>query len=130
MTKEKDKQLDDLLGKVELTPTGSNQSSDSLNIRTFAQGLTFGFDDEIEAFIRSAVDSNASYADNLKEVRNKINKFRRDYPVAAYGTEIACAILPSIAAAFIPGVQAVAASTVGRVGQAAKALGLGKKVKQ
>lgn len=127
MTKEKDKQLDDLLGKVELTPTSSNQGSDSQNIRTFAQGLTFGFADEIEAFVRSAVDSGASYADTLKEVRNKINKFRQDNPVAAYGTEIAGAILPSVAAAFIPGGQAVAASTVGRVGQAAKALGLGKK---
>ena len=127
MTKEKDKQLDDLLGKVELTPTSSNQGSDSQNIRTFAQGLTFGFADEIEAFVRSAVNSNASYADTLKEVRNKINKFRQDNPVAAYGTEIAGAILPSIAAAFIPGGQAVAASTVGKVGQAAKALGLGKK---
>ena len=127
MTKEKDKQLDELLGKVELTPTGSNQGSDSQNIRTFAQGLTFGFADEIEAFVRSAVDSNASYADTLKEVRNKINKFRKDNPAAAYGTEIAGAILPSIAAAFIPGGQAVTASTVGRIGQAAKALGLGKK---
>ena len=127
MTKEKDKELDALLSGVELTPTGSNQGSDSQNIRTFAQGLTFGFADEIEAFVRSAVDSNASYADTLKEVRNKINKFRRDNPAAAYGTEIAGAILPSIAAAFIPGGQAVAASTVGRVGQAAKALGLGKK---
>jgi hypothetical protein len=127
MTKEKDKELDALLSGVELTPTGSNQGSDSQNIRTFAQGLTFGFADEIEAFVRSAVDSNASYADTLKEVRNKINKFRRDNPAAAYGTEIAGAILPSIAAAFIPGGQAVAASTVGRIGQAAKALGLGKK---
>ena len=107
MTKEKDKQLDDLLGKVELTPTSSNQGSDSQNIRTFAQGLTFGFADEIEAFVRSAVNSNASYADTLKEVRNKINKFRQDNPVAAYGTEIAGAILPSVAAAFIPGGQAV-----------------------
>ena len=75
MTKEKDKELDALLSGVELTPTGSNRGSDSQNIRTFAQGLTFGFADEIEAFVRSAVDSNASYADTLKEVRNKINKF-------------------------------------------------------
>jgi len=84
MTKEKDQQLDKLLGNVKLTPTSSNQGSDSQNIRTFAQGLSFGFADEIEAFVRSAVDSNASYADTLKEVRNKINKFRRDNPVAAY----------------------------------------------
>jgi len=127
MTKEKDDQLDKLLGNVELTPTKSNQGVESQNIRTFAQGLTFGFADEIESFVRSAVDSNASYADTLKEVRNKINKFRKDNPLAAYGSEIAGAILPSIAAAFVPGGQALAASTIGRVGQAAKAIGLGSK---
>lgn len=119
------KELEALLKDVKETPI--EKTGDSQNIRTFAQGLSFGFADEIEAFVRSAVDSNASYADTLKEVRNKINKFRRDNPVAAYGTEIAGAILPSIAAAFIPGGQALTASTVGRVGQAAKAIGLGKK---
>tara|TARA_B100001057_G_scaffold478390_1_gene548770 strand:+ start:795 stop:2381 length:1587 start_codon:yes stop_codon:yes gene_type:complete len=119
------KELEELLKDVKETPI--EKTGESQNIRTFAQGLSFGFADEIEAFVRSAVDSNASYADTLKEVRNKINRFRRDNPVAAYGTEIAGAILPSIAAAFIPGGQAVAASTVGKVGQAAKALGLGKK---
>ena len=55
------------------------------------------------------------------------DQFRKDNPAAAYGSEIAGAILPSIAAAFIPGGQALTASTVGRVGQAAKALGLGSK---
>ena len=95
--------------------------------RAAGQGLSFGFGDEIEAFVKSAVDSNASYADTLKEVRNKINDFRKRNPGVAYGTEIAGAILPSIAAAFIPGGQALTASTLGRVGQAAKAIGLGKK---
>jgi hypothetical protein len=109
------------------TMSGASGSTTSDFVRAAGQGFSFGFGDEIEAFVTSAVDSNASYADTLKEVRNKINRFRRDNPVAAYGTEIAGAILPSIAAAFIPGGQAVAASTVGKVGQAAKALGLGKK---
>ena len=95
--------------------------------RAAGQGLSFGFGDEIEAFVTSALDSNASYADTLKEVRNKINDFRKRNPGVAYGTEIAGAILPSIAAAFIPGGQALTASTLGRVGQAAKAIRLGKK---
>ena len=95
--------------------------------RAAGQGLSFGFGDEIEAFVTSALDSNASYADTLKEVRNKINDFRRRNPGVAYGTEIAGAIIPSIAAAFVPGGQALTATTIGRVGQAAKALGLGKK---
>jgi len=95
--------------------------------RAAGQGLSFGFGDEIEAFVTSALDSNASYADTLKEVRNKINDFRKRNPGVAYGTEIAGAILPSIAAAFIPGGQALTASTLGRVGKAAKAIGLKKK---
>jgi len=115
---------------VKTAPDTMGRASDSTVFdfaRAAGQGLSFGFGDEIEAFVKSAVDSNASYADTLKEVRNKINAFRKDNPAAAYGTEIAGAILPSIAAAFIPGGQALTASTLGRVGQAAKAIGLGKK---
>jgi len=92
MTKEKDKQLDDLLGKVELTPTKSNQGAESQNIRTFAQGLTFGFADEIEAGVRSALDSEKTYAQTLNEVIGKIQAFSKSNPIAAFGTEIACVI--------------------------------------
>jgi hypothetical protein len=115
--------------KSKTTGVNDRTTSDIVSdfTRAAGQGLSFGFGDEIEAFVTSALDSNATYADTLKEVRNKINDFRRRNPGVAYGTEIAGAILPSIAAAFIPGGQAVAASTVGKVGQAAKALGLGKK---
>ena len=115
--------------KSKTTGVNDRTTSDIVSdfTRAAGQGLSFGFGDEIEAFVTSALDSNASYADTLKEVRNKINDFRKRNPGVAYGTEIAGAILPSIAAAFIPGGQALTASTVGRVGQAAKALGLGKK---
>ena len=115
--------------KSKTTGVGDRTTGDIIKdfTRAAGQGISFGFGDEIEAFVTSALDSNASYADTLKEVRNKINDFRRRNPGVAYGTEIAGAIIPSIAAAFIPGGQALTASTVGRVGQAAKALGLGKK---
>ena len=119
------KELEELLKDVKETPI--EKTGDSQNIRSFVQGVTFGFGDEIEAAVTSAFDGNKTYAETVKDIRNKINQFRKDNPAAAYGSEIAGAILPSIAAAFIPGGQALTASTVGRVGQAAKALGLGSK---
>ena len=91
--------------------------------RAGAQGLTFGFADEIEAAVRSAFDSGKSYAEVVKDVRGQIESFRQRNPAAAYGTEIAGAILPTIAAQFIPGAgQAV---TAGRAQQLAKAAGFG-----
>jgi len=125
MTKEKDKQLDDLLGKVELTPTKSNQGAESQNIRTFAQGLTFGFADEIEAGVRSALDSEKTYAQTLNEVRGKIKAFRKSNPVAAFGTEIAGSIPSMILAQFIPGAGQTA--TAGRIAQLARTAGIGTR---
>ena len=125
MTKEKDKQLDDLLGKVELTPTKSNQGAESQNIRTFAQGLTFGFADEIEAGVRSALDSEKTYAQTLNEVRGKIKAFRKSNPIAAFGTEIAGSIPSMILAQFIPGAGQTA--TAGRIAQLARTAGIGTK---
>ena len=93
--------------------------------RAAGQGLSFGFGDEIEAFVRSAVDSNASYADTLKEVRNKINEFRKRSPIGAYGTEIAGAIIPFVLAPFSATLRAGGA----KLSQGASKIGLGKKGK-
>jgi len=91
--------------------------------RAGAQGLTFGFADEIEAGVKAAFDSGKTYAEVVKDVRGQIESFRQRNPAAAYGTEIAGAILPTIAAQFIPGVGQVA--TAGRAQQLAKAAGFG-----
>ena len=91
--------------------------------RAAAQGLTFGFADEIEAAVRSAFDSGKTYAEVVKDVRGQIESFRQRNPAAAYGTEIAGAILPTIAAQFIPG--AGQAATAGRVTQLMRAAGIG-----
>ena len=62
--------------------------------RAAAQGLTFGFADEIEAAIRSAVGPK-TYEEEVKGIRKDIERFREVAPVAAYGTEIgASALLP------------------------------------
>jgi len=91
--------------------------------RAGAQGLTFGFADEIEAAVRAAFDSGKTYAEVVKDVRGQIDSFRERSPAAAYGTEIAGAILPTIAAQFIPGVGQ--AATAGRATQLMRAAGMG-----
>jgi len=59
------------------------------------QGLAFGFGDEAEAFTRSLI-SQKDYEEILKEVRADIDTFRKEQPVAAYGSEIAGAVLPAL----------------------------------
>jgi hypothetical protein len=94
--------------------------------RAGAQGLTFGFADEIEAAVRAAFDSGKSYAEVVKDVRGQIESFRQRNPAAAYGTEIAGAILPTIAAQFIPGGQTAIAATGTKIAQGVRAMGGGK----
>lgn len=59
--------------------------------RSVGQGLLFGFGDEVEAFARSLV-KGADYEDTLGIVREEIEQFRKEAPVAAYGAEIASSI--------------------------------------
>ncbi len=91
--------------------------------RAAFQGVSFGFADEIEAAVIAAFDSGKTYAEVVKDVRGQIDSFRDRNPGAAYGTEIAAAILPTIAAQFIPGLGQVA--TAGRAKQLATAAGFG-----
>lgn len=94
--------------------------------RAAFQGISFGFADEIEAAVRSAFDSGKSYAEVVKDVRGQIESFRQRNPAAAYGTEIAGAILPTIAAQFIPGGQTAIAATGTKIAQGVRAMGGGK----
>jgi len=98
--------------------------------RAAGQGLFFGFGDEIEAAVTSAFDSGKSYAEVVKEVRGQIESFRDRNPGAAYTTEIAGAILPTIAATLIPGGQAAIAGTGARIAQGVRAVGGGKKAQR
>ena len=118
-------ELDALLEGVEETPIENAPANDGVVdlVRAGAQGLTFGFADEIEAAVRSGLDSDKSYAEVVKDVRGQINSFRDRNPVAAFGTEIAGAILPTIAAQFIPGLGQTV--TAGRAQQLAKSAGFG-----
>jgi len=81
--------------------------------RAAAQGLTFGFSDEIEAALRSAVGPK-TYEEEVSGIRGEIEKFREQSPVAAYGTEIG-------ASALLPFGAARAAGQIGRAATQAAA---------
>lgn len=73
--------------------------------RSAAQGITFGTADEIEAFVRSLIGEE-TYKKERDKIRAGLEQFRSDFPVEAYGTEIA-ASLPAMGGA---------AATLGRLG--------------
>lgn len=56
--------------------------------RAAAQGLTFGFADEMEAFARSLFDDE-TYEEKRDEIRGQIKKFAEERPALALGAEIA-----------------------------------------
>ena len=93
--------------------------------RAAGQGLTLGFGDEIEAVVRAGFDRNRSYSDIVKDVRGQIKEFRKRNPASAIGTEIAGAILPTIAAQFIPGMgQTASVANTARLANIAKGAGI------
>lgn len=59
--------------------------------RSAAQGITFGTADELEAFFRSLVGEE-TYKQKRDKIRSGLEQFRSDFPVEAYGTEIAASI--------------------------------------
>ena len=63
--------------------------------RAAAQGLSFGWGDEVEAYFRSLA-GDETYDEEVASIRNEIDQFRDERPVTAYGTEIAASLLPTI----------------------------------
>ena len=68
--------------------------------RFFAQGLTFGFADEIEAFGRSLINNKVDYKTARNEIRAKMNAFKEQNGGDALAAEMAGAVLPSLTAIF------------------------------
>lgn len=57
--------------------------------RTFAQGLTFGFSDEMEAAIRAAAQGDpARYRAIVNQIRAQQERYAQDNPKAAFGLEM------------------------------------------
>ena len=81
------------------------------------QGFMLGFGDETEAFIRS-LGSDKEYEEIVKDIRQGVDKFRKDNPGVAITSEIAGAIIPSLAAGLFTGgtgTAGVLGSTAARV---------------
>lgn len=94
--------------------------------RTFAQGVTLGFADEIEAAARNPLSALGSmfgaegkdYNDRLETIRSGLDDYRRENPREALAMELSGAILPTIGAGaftFGTGGAAVAAGTGARL---------------
>ena len=76
-----------LRGESKPTKTG-DYSAGAERARTVAQGVTFGFADEIEAGARSLF-SDSKYKDIRDEIRQNTNDFRTDNPGKALALEMA-----------------------------------------
>lgn len=72
--------------------------------RLAAQGLTFGFGDELEAMYRSS-QSGRSYQEELADIRGSMEAYRERNPMTAIGLEA----LGSLPLAFVPGAGLVGA---------------------
>jgi len=71
--------------------------------RGFAQGLTFGFADEIEAGLKTGGGFLGDYSKSVKQIRDDIDEVRRKAPGLALGSELTGAVLPSLAAGLFSG---------------------------
>lgn len=93
--------------------------------RAFAQGVTFGFADELEARAR-ALATGQSYEEALEEIRAKLKGYQEARPSEAFGYEMAGAFAPALAAAPFTGGTGTAAILAqrGATGAAAKTLGV------
>lgn len=86
----------EILNKYRLPVQTTTTPVESQRTRTAAQGLTFGFADEIEAFIRAGF-SDRKYDDIRDELRAKVTAYKKANPAEALTYELAGALVPSIA---------------------------------
>lgn len=57
--------------------------------RSFGQGVTLGFGDELEAALRTGAISGAEYEALRNQLRSQQESFKQDYPKTALGAELA-----------------------------------------
>ena len=79
----------------------------SEKLRTAAQGLLFGFADELEARLRAGIDQE-EYERLLDEIRGNIDEYRKAKPIESTAFEIGGAVVPAIAATILTGGGALA----------------------
>jgi len=84
-------------------------------LRSFTQGLTFGFGDEIEAYLRSLGGPQEEYESIRDNIRGKLQEYREANPTASIGLETIGAVAPT-ALSLLTGVGAGAgAANIGRM---------------
>jgi hypothetical protein len=88
-------------------PAALPEDPTAMNLgRTFAQGVTFGSGDEIEALIRSMLPEGMGGGE-YKEIRNKVreelSRYKQQNPGTAITAELVGAIVPSILATVMTG---------------------------
>jgi len=94
---------------------------ESQKLRTVAQGATFGFADEIEAFIRSGF-SDSTYDEVRDELRAKLTAYKKANRGEALSYELAGALVPSIAAMATGFGAPAGMSNLANLGRSAKIL--------
>lgn len=99
--------------------------------RAAAQGLTFGFADEIAAALQNPAsfigsmtggsDAGKAYEASLQQERDVLKQYREDYPYSSLAWEMGGAALPALATlgGAAPASAARAASVLGTAGRAA-----------
>lgn len=92
-------ELREALGYDDVPPQQQKIVKDKIDVkkgilRAIAQGVTFGTADEIEAF-GTMLATGTPYNEAVKNIRSKVEQFREEEPLMAYGSEIgASAVLP------------------------------------
>ena len=80
-----------------------NEEPKKQKTRSFIQGLTFGFGDEIEAAIRSAVPARfggKTYEVIRDQIRKDLKEYQEAFPAEAISAEVIGAIAPTAVAMF------------------------------
>ena len=103
-------------------------------LRAGLQGLTFGGGDEIEAAIRAVLPESmggGEYEQIRDELRQKLKDYAKAYPAESIGSEIAGALLPTVAAFATGGGSIPASGNIARIIGTAAPTGQGiQKLKQ
>jgi len=74
----------------------------SEKLRTAAQGLLFGFADELEAALVAGL-TDREYDELLTEIRGNIDEYRKAKPIESTAFEIGGAVVPVVAATILSG---------------------------
>ena len=71
--------------------------------RSFAQGITFGFADELEAYLKTIGEDSEEYQKVLGEIRDNLKAYQKAHPVEAGTFEVAGAVAPALISLIVSG---------------------------